>query len=68
MIGWGEEFPFCICFGAICPGNLLVKSGKTVNTEYLNRIPNHEYLTGANIPKLEPCGSLLDISLTRSRN
>ena len=27
------------------------KSGNTVNTEYLNRISNTEYLTGANVPK-----------------
>ena len=26
------------------------KSGNTVNTEYLNRIPNPEYLAGANVP------------------
>ena len=26
------------------------KSGNTVNTAYLNRIPNPEYLTGANVP------------------
>ena len=25
------------------------KSGNTVNTKYLNRIPNPEYLTGANV-------------------
>ena len=27
-----------------------LKSGNTVNTEYLNRIPNPECLTGANVP------------------
>ena len=26
------------------------KSGNTVNTAYLSRIPNPEYLTGANVP------------------
>ena len=32
------------------------KSGNTVNTEYLNRISNTEYLTGANVPK-KKCGN-----------
>ena len=40
------------------------RSGNTVKTEYLNRIPNPEYLTGANpksrIPNWSECGEMFD--------
>ena len=56
IIGWARIYLFVfvsvlyvfMCF--ICPGRQL-NLGNTVNLEYLNQIPNPEYLTGANVPK-----------------
>ena len=50
MIGWGRIFLFAFVLVLLCfyISWKYFKSGNTVNTEYLNRIPNPEYLTGAN--------------------
>ena len=55
MIGWAENFLFT--FVSVLLWFFIsrkpLKSGNNVNTEYLNRIPNPEYLTGANVRNLQ---------------
>ena len=52
MIALGGMFLFIFVLMFLCFYISLksFKSGNTVNTEYLNRIPNPEYLAGANVP------------------
>ena len=50
MIGWGRIFLFAFVLVLLCfyiSWKYFI-SGNTVNSEYLNRIPSPEYLTGAN--------------------
>ena len=55
MICWAEIFLFT--FVSVLLWFFIswksLKSGNNVNTDYLNRIPNPEYLTGANVPNLQ---------------
>ena len=57
MIGWGRIFVFGFVSVLLCfyMSWKSFKSGNTANTEYLNRIPNPEYLTGANVPNHVQC-------------
>ena len=55
MIGWAEIFLFIFVsvFLWFFISRKSLKSGNNVNTEFLNRIPNPEYLTGANASNLQ---------------
>ena len=55
MIGWAEIFLFTFVSVLLWffISRKSLKSGNNVNTEFLNRIPNPEYLTGANVPNLQ---------------
>ena len=57
VIGWGKIVVF-VFFSVLVffymPWKSF-KSGNTVNTEYLNQIPNPEYLTGVNVPSSLLC-------------
>ena len=52
MIGWGRilVFVFVLMILSFYIFWKSFRSGNTVNSEYLNRIPNLEYLTRANVP------------------
>ena len=54
-IGWGRIFlsVFVLMLLWFYISWKSFKSGNTVNTEYINRIPNPESLTGANVPLLQ---------------
>ena len=51
MIGLSRIFLFIFVLMLLCfyMSRKSFKSGNIVNTEYLNRNPNPEYLTGANV-------------------
>ena len=55
MIGWAEIFLFTFVSMLLSffTSWKSLNSGNNVKTEYLNRIPNPEYLTGANVPNLQ---------------
>ena len=61
MIGWAESFLFT--FASVLLSFFIswksLKSGNNVKTEYLNRIPNPEYLIGANVPNLQDENDLI---------
>ena len=54
-IGWAEIFLFTFVSVLLWffISRKSLKSGNNVNTEFLNRILNSEYLTGANVPNLQ---------------